>query len=184
MAEKFRHIYQAVHVILGQHELSTNLALNLKDESTFVAVESKRRGYRIEKKGQEIVIKRANLLSLAAGLPPLFYFQGKLQPAGDKVVLSGQVLMSAAPKFFILTWLSLMLFALTVTFAWVIVQSAVFMISPSSDILPGLKTGGFLIGGFLGLSAFGCFVIVLIRLMSSYQKKALIVFCEGKRTVG
>jgi hypothetical protein len=169
----------AIRVALGEQMVSTRMPVYLDGNSAFVAVETKRKGYRFEKNGQEITIRRVDPWAIVTGLPPLYYFKGDLRYEADGTIMNGSILMSTLPKYFILTWAGAVVIAFLATLIWAMVLASQFMIFPSTVGKGDLTTAGFLIGGILGLGFFGTLVIAVTRSISRGQRQKLIMFARG-----
>jgi hypothetical protein len=172
---------RVIQAILGEEDLSTRMPTCLGKTSEFVAVETKRSGYRFEKNGQEIAIRRIDTWAFVAGLPPLYYFKGNFRNEADGAVMYGQILMSTLPKYFVFAWVGTVVLAFLTTLIWAMVLVGQFMISPSTAVKDNLTAVSFLTGGILVLGFFGASVIALVRVISRDQRRKLIVFCSTGR---
>lgn len=173
-ATELRAVIQSA---LGEQEMTTRMPACLEGTSAFISDETKRRGYRFEKNGQGITIKRIDPWAIVAGVPPLYYFKGNLRYETDGAVMNGRIVMSTLSKCFIFAWVSAVLVAFLATLLWAMVVAGQFMISPTTAGKDDLTTAGFLIGGILGLGFFGTLIIALIRAISHRQRHKLILFC-------
>lgn len=174
-----------VQAILGEEEISIRVPLvRLDDTSGFISVETKRKGYRYEKRDQKIILKRVDPLAVVAGLPPLYYFSGIVTPSANGAVLNGRILMSTLSKSFILVWGSLVVLAFLGIVIWAILLVGQFIVSSSPTIKEDLTSVGFMTGGVSALGFFGVLVIAVARLVSRRQKQKLISFLRRAEDTG
>lgn len=168
-----------VGVLLGEEDLQFLLDSDISKSSSSYVKTGYGAGYKVDINGLCVIIRRENKLAVVFGWPSIYYFKGAIQQCSEEKIVTGRITMMWYPKYFILTWATIVFVTLIANVIMAMFLSIEFMVSPSQAIEKHLLTAGFMFGTIASLSVFGGIVISSIKLISRNQKESLKQFCKS-----
>ncbi len=158
----------------------------LKDEKTYIPMESENTGYCIQVQDGKIIITRRNLWRLITGLPSIYRFVGQLaeiHQTGDIVSITGVVTINPIQKMFLSIWFGFLFIFLFINLAQAI--SLVWRIMFSSNSVPDgdLATIGFMLGSGGLVFMFGVALWAAVRILFRGERQRLIDFCTNSKSM-
>lgn len=176
-------ISRVQRLMFGDEELVLRMPSSiLESETTFVPVESKRRGYRIRIKGRRVVVTRYNRWRVIAGQLPLYRFVGRLaecRRTNGSVSIPGVITMSPLPKTFMSIWFAAVVLIIMFFLAWAMLLAGKVMLDSRSVPADDLATVGFMIGGGSIVLTGGVALLTFVRLLDKGQRRMLVEFCAN-----
>ena len=170
-------MWRRISEAMGERDIWTPLRFRIDTGSTFIPVESKWRGYRINRKDQKITIRRVSPSNFIN--QPLYYFRGKLELDEKSSILTGRVAMVPLTKAFLLFWWSGYIVGLLPILSLTVFQAVRYVVAPEASKLHDLTTLGFMSGLGVAVGVFALLLSAVIQAFSASQRQKLIAFCFG-----